>query len=49
MFVIVGVIALFSGYLYAKLSATFLSSGGVIAFFSLGFGRSHLALTLSYL
>ncbi|MGI2258761.1 APC family permease [Shewanella sp. GXUN23E] len=49
VFVIAGVIALFSGYAYARLSATFPSSGGVIAFFSLGFGRSRLALTLSNL
>ena len=48
-FLIGGVIALSSGYSYAKLGSKFPSSGGVIEYLFQGFGKSTLAASLSVL
>lgn len=48
-FIIGGIIALSSGYSYAKLGTKFPSSGGVIEYLFQGFGKSTLAASLSVL
>ncbi|WP_205522638.1 APC family permease [Myxococcus eversor] len=46
-FALAGVVALLSGYSYAKLSSRYPSSGGITRFFEEGFGRGLVSGTLS--
>ncbi len=48
-FLLGGVVALFSGYSYSRLSARYPSSGGIIDFFKRGFPSQRTALALSLL
>ncbi len=48
-FLLGGVVALFSGYAYARLSARYPSSGGILDFFQRGFSSQKVALSLSLL
>ena len=44
-----GIVAMFSGYAYARLGARYPSNGGIIDFFQQGFGSGVLTLALSLL
>ena len=48
-FVLGGAVATLLGYVVAKLGATYPSSGGIVTFLRLGFGRGHLTGIASWL
>ncbi|MGQ7158601.1 hypothetical protein ACUODF_55335, partial [Escherichia coli] len=44
-----GIVAMFSGYAYARLGASYPSNGGIIDFFRRGLGNGVFSLALSLL
>lgn len=49
VFVFGGIVAMFFGYVYARLGASYFSNGGIIDFFRRGLGNGVFSLAFSLL